>query len=108
MSERAEQTGATRGRQQIKTGTVVGDKMDKTVVVSVENTIVDPLYQRYLKRTSKFYAHDESNECRVGDRVLIVSCRPLSRLKRWRVREILQRAEGMQIDEPMVGEGGES
>ena len=83
----------TRGRRQVKTGTVVSDKMDKTVVVAVETTVVHRLYQRRMKRTSKFTAHDEANECRVGDKVALVSSRPLSKRKRWRVREILKRGE---------------
>ncbi len=82
-----------RGRRQTKIGTVVSNKMDKTVVVAVQNTVTHALYHRYMKRTSKFHAHDEGNQCNVGDQVLIVSSRPLSRTKRWRVREILKRAE---------------
>jgi len=82
-----------RGRQQALQGLVVSDKMDKTVVVAVERTIVHRLYQRYMKRTSKFAAHDEQNECKVGDRVVIVSSRPLSKSKRWRVKEIVERAK---------------
>jgi small subunit ribosomal protein S17 len=82
-----------RGRRQEKVGTVVSSRMDKTVVVTVEYTVMHRLYQRMQKRTSKFYAHDEANECKPGDRVRLVSSRPLSRLKRWRVAEILQRAE---------------
>lgn len=83
-----------QGKRQAKIGTVVSNRMDKTVVVAVSNTVMHRLYQRYVKRTSKFYAHDEGNQCNVGDRVRIVSCRPLSRLKRWRVQEILKQAEG--------------
>ena len=91
----SEQTAtASRGRQQVKVGTVVKDQMDKTVVVAVTNAVMHRLYRRYLKRTSKFFAHDENNECRLGDRVQIVSSRPLSKQKRWRVKEILKRAEG--------------
>jgi len=85
---------ASRGRQQVKVGTVVKDQMDKTVVVAVTNTVMHRLYRRYLKRTSRFFAHDENNECSLGDRVQIVSSRPLSKQKRWRVKEILKRAEG--------------
>lgn len=81
-----------RGRRQVKTGTVVSTKMDKTVVVSVANTITHSLYHRSMKRTKKFHAHDEENRCQVGDVVEIVSSRPLSKTKRWRVREILKRA----------------
>ena len=84
----------SRGRRQIKTGIVVSDKMDKTVVVAVTNSVTHRLYHRYMKRTSKFYVHDGENECRTGDQVRIVSTRPLSGKKRWRVQEILKRAEG--------------
>ena len=82
-----------RGRRQVKIGTVVSDKMDKTVVVSVQNTEVHRLYHRHIKRTVKFTAHDERNECRVGDKVVLVSSRPLSKTKRWRVREIVGKVE---------------
>ncbi|MCZ7651330.1 MAG: 30S ribosomal protein S17 [Thermoanaerobaculia bacterium] len=82
-----------RGRRQVLVGTVVGDKMDKTVVVAVENVVMDRLYHRYAKRTSKFYAHDEANECRTGDQVEIVASRPLSRLKRWRVSNVIRRSD---------------
>ncbi len=81
-----------RGRRQVLTGTVVSDKMDKTVIVTVERTIMHRLYQRYMKRSVKYAAHDERNECNVGDKVVIVSSRPLSKRKRWRVREIVERA----------------
>ena len=90
-----QETTQTRGRQQVKIGTVVSDKMDKTVVVAVTNTVTHRLYHRYMKRTSKFYAHVADNSCRIGDQVRIVSSRPLSRLKRWRVEEILKRGEGV-------------
>lgn len=92
MSEKARATSA-RGRRQVLVGTVVSNKMERTVVVTVESTIVHELYHRRMKRTSKFYAHDETNACRVGDRVRIEASRPLSRLKRWRVAEVLARAE---------------
>ncbi len=88
-----EQAKSSRGRRQVKVGTVVSNKMNKTVVVAVAKTVMDPLYRRFVKRTSTFHAHDEGNQCGVGDRVEIVSTRPLSRLKRWRVSNILQRAE---------------
>ena len=93
MSE--QETGQSQRRQQVKVGTVVSDKMDKTVVVAVTNTVMHRLYHRYVKRTSKFYAHDPENDCRLGDQVRIVSVRPLSRQKRWRVAEVLKRAEGV-------------
>lgn len=89
----AEETSNVRGRSQVLTGTVVGDKQDKTVTVAVERTVMHRLYKRFMKKTKKFAAHDESNECRMGDRVVIVSSRPLSKRKRWRVREIVERAK---------------
>ncbi len=89
----SEATENRRGRRQVLTGTVVSDKMDKTIVVKVERTVMHRLYQRYVKRTSKFTAHDESNECRTGDRVTITASRPLSKRKRWRLKEILGRAK---------------
>lgn len=82
-----------RARRQEKIGVVLASRMQKTVVVAVEHTVVHRLYHRYQKRTSKFYAHDEENRCKPGDRVRLVASRPLSRLKRWRVAEILSRAE---------------
>jgi len=84
---------AERGRLQVKVGRVVSNKMDKTVVVEVVNTTTNRLYLRQLKRTNKFHAHDEENQCNVGDEVEIVSSRPLSKTKRWRVREIVKRAK---------------
>ena len=89
-----QQPQQTRKSRQTKVGRVVSAKMDKTVVVAVSNSFMDPLYKRHVKRTSKFYAHDESNECREGDRVQIMASRPLSALKRWRVRKVLQRGRG--------------
>ena len=68
--------------------------MDKTVVVAVENRVMHRLYKRYMKKTKRFHVHDETGQCGVGDRVEIVACRPLSRLKRWRVRQVLKKAEG--------------
>jgi small subunit ribosomal protein S17 len=81
------------GRRHTKIGVVVESPMDKTAVVAVENTVTHRLYRRRFKKTSKFYAHDPNNETRAGDRVLIVESRPLSKTKRWRVSEILQRGE---------------
>ncbi|WP_456434239.1 30S ribosomal protein S17 [Thermosulfuriphilus sp.] len=74
-------------------GTVVSDKMDKTVVVMVERLVRHPDYGKYIRRRKKYMAHDEENACRAGDRVLIEETRPLSRHKRWRVRQILERAK---------------
>ncbi|MEA3402232.1 MAG: 30S ribosomal protein S17 [Armatimonadota bacterium] len=76
----------------IREGVVVSDKMDKTVVVQVERTTRHPLYEKVLRRNTKFKAHDETNECRTGDVVRIMECRPLSKTKAWRVVEILRRA----------------
>ena len=88
----AETANTQESRRQALIGTVVSDKMDKTVTVAVERTYMHRLYHRYVKRTSKFTAHDEGNECRIGDRVHIEATRPLSKRKRWRVREIIERA----------------
>ena len=82
-----------RSLRKERTGTVVSDRMEKTIVVSLERTVMHPKYRKYLKRRSRVKAHDETNQCQVGDRVRIVECRPLSRDKRWRVREILQRTQ---------------
>ncbi len=73
-------------------GTVVSDKMDKTVVVLVERLVKHKYYHKYLRRRAKFAAHDEKNECRAGDKVLITESRPLSKTKRWRVSNIVERA----------------
>lgn len=81
-----------RGKRKVRVGTVVSDKMDKTVVVEVQNTVQHPLYKRTIHRTVRFKAHDPENACRVGDRVRVMSTRPLSKEKRWRVVEIIERA----------------
>ncbi|MEN3044705.1 MAG: 30S ribosomal protein S17 [Candidatus Hydrothermales bacterium] len=73
-------------------GVVVSDKMDKTVVVLVERRVRHPLYKKEIKKRKKFYAHDERNECKVGDKVRIIETRPLSKLKRWKVVEIIERS----------------
>lgn len=74
-------------------GLVISNRMQKTVVVSVDRAVMHPKYRKYLKLSSRVKAHDEKNECRIGDRVVIVECRPLSREKRWRVTRILERAQ---------------
>jgi small subunit ribosomal protein S17 len=79
-------------RRQEKRGIVISDKMEKTVVVEVQRLVMHPLYGKYLRRRSRFMAHDEANACSVGDRVRIQECRPLSRHKRWLVKEILEKA----------------
>ena len=82
-----------RGLRKKKIGRVVSDKMDKTVVVAIEERYKHPLYKKTVKKTHKFKAHDENNTCGVGDRVLIMETRPLSKDKRWRVVEIIEKAK---------------
>ena len=84
---------AERNRRKVRTGVVVSDKMDKTIVVAVERLMRHPLYGKTIKQTKKFKAHDENNECKVGDIVTIMETRPLSRDKRWRLVKIIKRAE---------------
>jgi len=84
---------STRGLRKERSGVVVSDRMQKTVIVSVERTVMHPKYKKYLKRRTRVKAHDEKNQCRVGDRVVIAESRPLSRDKRWRIRKILERAQ---------------
>jgi small subunit ribosomal protein S17 len=86
-------TSNISSRRQMKTGRVVSNKMDKTVVVAVDYLKPHPLYRKIIRKTNKFHAHDEENTCRIGDTVRIEESRPLSRTKRWRVVEILQRVE---------------
>lgn len=82
-----------RGNRKVKMGTVVSDKMDKTVVVAIETFVTHPLYKKQLRRTTKFKAHDENNECGIGDRVEIMETRPLSKDKRWRLVRIIEKAK---------------
>jgi small subunit ribosomal protein S17 len=82
-----------RSRRKVREGLVVSDKMDKTVVVSVEDRVKHALYGKVLRRTSKLKAHDEQNECGIGDRVLIMETRPLSATKRWRVVQVVEKAK---------------
>lgn len=88
----AENEVIARGRRKVRVGVVVSDRMDKTVVVAVERIMRHPLYGKTVKRTKKFHAHDENNECQVGDVVEIMETRPLSRTKRWRVSRVVQKA----------------
>lgn len=81
-----------RGIRKTLVGTVVSNKMDKTVVVQVQHRVLHPKYKKFVSRRVKYKAHDEANACQVGDRVLIVESRPLSKEKRWRVRETLEKA----------------
>ncbi|RMH71007.1 MAG: 30S ribosomal protein S17 [Gemmatimonadetes bacterium] len=82
-----------RGRRKVRTGTVVSDKMDKTVVVNVERRVQHPLYGRIVKRSKRVKVHDEHNQCGIGDRIRIMETRPLSRDKRWRLVEIIEKAK---------------
>ena len=86
-------TEESRGYRKVREGYVVSDKMDKTVVVAVEDRVKHPKYGKVLRRTKKYKAHDEKNACGVGDRVLLMETRPLSATKRWRVAEILEKAK---------------
>lgn len=89
----AENEVVTRGRRKVRVGVVVSDRMDKTVVVAVERIVRHPLYGKRVKRTKKFHAHDENNECQVGDVVEIMETRPLSKMKRWRVSRVIQKVQ---------------
>ncbi|WP_026895036.1 30S ribosomal protein S17 [Clostridiisalibacter paucivorans] len=82
-----------RGNRKVRIGRVVSDKMDKTVVVAVETFVSHPLYGKQMKKTTKFKAHDEKNEANTGDRVKIMETRPLSKQKRWRLVNIIERAK---------------
>ena len=82
-----------RNLRKTRVGTVVSDKMDKTIVVAVKDNVQHPLYKKILKRTVKFKAHDENNECRIGDRVMIMETRPLSKDKNWRLVKLIEKAK---------------
>ena len=82
-----------RNLRKVRTGKVVSDKMDKTIVVAVIDNVTHPLYGKIVKRTRKLYAEDANNECHVGDRVKVMETRPLSKTKRWRLVEIVERAK---------------
>lgn len=93
MANSTQQNTETKVRRtNSKVGVVVSNKMDKTVVVSVSTTVMSDMYQKYVKRTSKFLAHCENNDLNIGDQVLIEETRPLSKRKRWNVKEIISRA----------------
>jgi small subunit ribosomal protein S17 len=95
-----------RGKRKRRIGVVVSDKMDKTVVVVVERLVRHPLYKKVLRRRKKYYAHDENNKCKIGDIVEIMETRPLSKLKRWRVVRIIERAKTVAplVDKEVVEE----
>lgn len=90
-------------RQKVRFGTVVSDKMNKTVVVSVESTKRHALYHKTLRRTKRYKAHDENNQCRLGDRVRIIETRPISKEKRWRVAEILVKGNVADVQPSAIG-----
>ena len=92
-NEKAMSTESTRGFRKTREGYVVSDKMDKTVVVAVEDRVKHALYGKVLRKTSRLKAHDETNQCGIGDRVLIMETRPLSATKRWRLVEVLEKAK---------------
>ena len=82
-----------RNLRKTRVGKVVSDKMDKTVVVSIQDNVQPPLYKKIIKRSVKFKAHDEKNECGIGDRVMIMETRPISKDKKWRVVQIIEKAK---------------
>lgn len=82
----------TRGTKRQVTGTIVSNKMDKTVLVQVERLVKHPMYKKYVRRRNKYTAHDQDNACNIGDRVIITESRPLSKTKRWRVSQIIEKA----------------
>ena len=93
MAEQTEQTETTRNERKTRMGTVVSTKMDKTIVVAVERRTAHPIYGKQMLRTKKFHVHDEDSQARDGDTVRIMETRPLSRTKRWRLIEVVMRAE---------------
>ena len=82
-----------RNLRKTRVGTVVSDKMDKTIVVAIKDNVKHPLYKKIIHRTIRLKAHDENNECRIGDRVRVMETRPLSKDKRWRLAEIIEKAK---------------
>ena len=93
MSEQAVETTEERGARKVREGYVVSDKMEKTIVVEVEDRKKHPKYRKVVRRTTKLKAHDEQNTAGIGDRVLLMETRPLSATKRWRVVEVLEKAK---------------
>jgi small subunit ribosomal protein S17 len=88
-----EEAEVKRERRKVRVGTVVSDKMQKTVVVQIERLVKHSTYKRYVRRRKRFKVHDENNECRIGDKISFMDTRPLSKDKRWRLLEIVERAE---------------
>ena len=86
-----------RGNRKLRTGTVTSDRMDKTVAVEIVRTYQHPLYKKIVRSSTKILAHDEQNECHVGDLVQVVEVRPLSRRKRWKVRQVVSKSESIDV-----------
>ena len=84
---------AERKKRKVRIGRVVSNRMQKTIVVAVKRSLKHPVYQKTIKRTSKLYAHNEKNECQIGDLVQVMETRPLSRLKRWRLLKVVEKAK---------------
>lgn len=82
-----------RNKRKVKEGWVISDRMNKTIVVAVERRFRHPRYEKIIRRTSKLYAHDDKNECKIGDKVKVMESRPLSKLKRWRLVQVLEKAK---------------
>ena len=93
MENTTEVKEVTRGLRKERIGVVVSNKMDKSIVVAVERKVKHPKYGKFIKMTSKFMAHDEKNECGIGDKVMISETRPLSKNKRWRLKEVIEKAK---------------
>ncbi len=91
MSEASTETSADQGRT--LQGSVTSNKMDKSITVMVERRVLHPLYKKYIRRSTKFHAHDENNDCNIGDTVQITECRPISKSKSWRLTSIVERSD---------------
>jgi small subunit ribosomal protein S17 len=104
QSQATSAAAAKKVRHQQKTGRVISNKMNKTIVVAVESLKRHPIYKRTYKQTKHFYAHDEQNTCQIGDMVRIEETRPISKLKRWRVVEILKRGSGIVPVEELMAD----
>ena len=101
MADTVNSTEAARGHRKQRVGEVISNKMAKTIVVEVTRRVAHPLYKRIVSKRKKFYAHDEKSEAKVGDRVRIEETRPLSKIKRWRLMEVVERSRGV---EPVAAE----
>lgn len=102
MASAAEQTAGKTANKNEKVGEVVSTKMAKTIVVEVTRRVPHPVYKRIVNKRRKFYAHDEEQTAKVGDVVRIIECRPLSRLKRWQLRDVLRRAVQVGVEHPAL------